>query len=134
MYCRYWLPSDGEEKKRPRRENSEKEERFVFSKIKKLYLLDERAAMLSRVCHFQIVIMLVLWNNLIILSRRERAFQDEDEVEAEVLQAWATFATGGEVQFSLFCDFLKIILHMHHLHLIITCRTLGHSSTPATAQ
>ena len=31
-------------------------------------------------------------------SRPVRAFQDEEQVEAEVVEAWATFATGGEVQ------------------------------------
>ena len=34
------------------------------------------------------------------LSRAGRASQDEDEIETEVLQAWATFATGEEVNFS----------------------------------
>ena len=50
----------------------------------------------GQICHFQISQNQHTWINLVSLSRAGRGFQDE-EVETEVLQAWATFATGGEV-------------------------------------
>ena len=60
------------------------------------YLLEVSAAILSQICHFKISQNQHTWINLVSLSRAGRGFQDE-EVETEVLQAWATFATGGEV-------------------------------------
>ena len=64
MCWRYWLPSDGEEKKRPRRENSEKEERFFFSSLKKSKTLSAW----GMDCNVKLSMSLSDWHNFNLLE------------------------------------------------------------------